>query len=100
MRDWCAAGDDAVRGGVWQAGPVTSVHMPKDKVTGRHQGYGFVEFRSEEDADYAIKVMNMVKLFGKPIRANKSSQNKQSLDVGAWRCAAPLRCSCWCGASL
>jgi splicing factor 3B subunit 4 len=74
--------------------------MPKDKVTGRHQGYGFVEFRSEEDADYAIKVMNMVKLFGKPIRANKSSQNKQSLDVGAWRCAAPLRCSCWCGASL
>lgn len=26
--------------------------MPKDRVTNLHQGYGFVEFRSEEDADY------------------------------------------------
>jgi RNA recognition motif-containing protein len=38
--------------------------MPKDKVTGKHQGYGFVEFRGEEDAEYAIKVMNMVTLKG------------------------------------
>lgn len=75
--------------------------MPKDRVTNAHQGYGFVEFRSEEDADYvifftssvintkvfislskfwgfdhqfllqAIKVLNMIKLFGKPIRVNK-----------------------------
>eukprot|EP00617_Octactis_speculum_P013555 CAMPEP_0185767476 /NCGR_PEP_ID=MMETSP1174-20130828/43967_1 /TAXON_ID=35687 /ORGANISM="Dictyocha speculum, Strain CCMP1381" /LENGTH=348 /DNA_ID=CAMNT_0028451713 /DNA_START=59 /DNA_END=1105 /DNA_ORIENTATION=+ len=66
-----------------QAGPVVSLHMPKDKVTASHQGYGFVEFRSEEDADYAIKVMNMVKLFGKPIRVNKASQDKKTLDVGA-----------------
>jgi len=36
-----------------------------------HQGYGFVEFASEEDADYAIKIMNMIKLYGKPIRVNK-----------------------------
>eukprot|EP01036_Dinobryon_divergens_P019685 gene19685-26897_t len=38
-----------------QSGPVVNVHMPKDKVTGQHQGYGFVEFRSEEDSEYAIK---------------------------------------------
>ncbi|KAK6152913.1 hypothetical protein DH2020_012552 [Rehmannia glutinosa] len=37
---------------------------PKDRVTNAHQGYGFVEFRSEEDADYA-------------------SQDKKSVDVGA-----------------
>lgn len=30
--------------------------MPKDRVTQTHQGYGFVEFMGEEDADYAIKV--------------------------------------------
>lgn len=39
-----------------QAGPVVSVHMPKDRITGSHQGFGFVEFMGEEDADYAIKV--------------------------------------------
>jgi hypothetical protein len=35
-----------------QAGPVTNVYVPKDRVTNTHQGYGFVEFRNEEDADY------------------------------------------------
>lgn len=66
-----------------QGGPVINVHMPKDKVTGIHQGYGFVEFRSEDDAEYAIKVMNMIKLYGKPIKVNKASQDKRQLDVGA-----------------
>lgn len=91
------------------------MYVPKDRVTNLHQGYGFVEFRSEEDADYvshrvppmtivsigfifvkivfifganflcclflafvfvgmitqAIKVLNMIKLYGKPIRVNK-----------------------------
>mmetsp|Transcript_41865 Transcript_41865/g.125293 ORF Transcript_41865/g.125293 Transcript_41865/m.125293 type:complete len:88 (+) Transcript_41865:1425-1688(+) len=35
-----------------QAGPVVNVYLPKDRVTNNHQGYGFVEFRAEEDADY------------------------------------------------
>jgi splicing factor 3B subunit 4 len=48
-----------------------NVYVPKDRVTNLHQGYGFVEFRSEEDADYAIKILNMIKLDGKPIRVNK-----------------------------
>ena len=45
--------------------------MPKDRITQAHQGYGFIEFMGEDDADYAIKVMNMIKLYGKPIRVNK-----------------------------
>lgn len=40
-------------------------------MTQMHQGYGFVEFMGEEDADYSIKIMNMIKLYGKPIRVNK-----------------------------
>jgi splicing factor 3B subunit 4 len=66
-----------------QAGPVVNVYVPKDRVTNLHQNYGFIEYRSEEDADYAIKVLNMIKLHGKPIRVNKASQDKKSLDVGA-----------------
>lgn len=57
--------------------------MPKDRVTQMHQGYGFVEFLGEDDADYAIKIMNMIKLFGKPIRVNKVSAHQKNLDVGA-----------------
>merc|ERR1719356_748287 len=57
--------------------------MPKDRVTLMHQGYGFVEFLSEEDADYSIKIMNMIKLFGKPVRVNKASAHQKNLDVGA-----------------
>ncbi|XP_039299175.1 splicing factor 3B subunit 4 [Nilaparvata lugens] len=66
-----------------QAGPVVNVHMPKDRVTQMHQGYGFVEFLGEDDADYAIKIMNMIKLYGKPIRVNKASAHQKNLDVGA-----------------
>lgn len=40
-------------------------------MTQTHQSYGFVEFLTEEDADYAIKIMNQVRLYGKPIRVNK-----------------------------
>ena len=38
-----------------------------------HQGYGFCEFLTEEDAEYACKIMNQIKLWGKPIRVNKAS---------------------------
>ena len=38
-------------------GGSVNVYVPKDRVTNLHQGYGFIEFRSEEDADY---VSNMI----------------------------------------
>ncbi|KAJ2079408.1 Spliceosome-associated protein 49 [Coemansia sp. RSA 988] len=71
-----------------QAGPVVSVHLPKDRVTQSTQGYGFCEFQSADDAMYAVKIMNMVKMFGKPMRVNMSGgsdrrQQQQQQDVGA-----------------
>ncbi|KAF2206834.1 hypothetical protein CERZMDRAFT_115558 [Cercospora zeae-maydis SCOH1-5] len=60
-----------------QAGPVINVHLPKDRVTQSHQGYGFVEFGSEDDADYACKIMNQIRIYGKPIRVNKASADKR-----------------------
>lgn len=66
-----------------QAGPVANVHLPKDRVSMTHQGYGFCEFLTEEDADYACKIMNQIKLFGKPIRVNKASSDKREVDIGA-----------------
>lgn len=66
-----------------QAGPIVNVFMPKDKITGKYLGYGFVEYRGEVDAEYALKVMNMIKVYDKPIKVNKATQDKRSLDVGA-----------------
>eukprot|EP01100_Stratorugosa_tubuloviscum_P004063 TRINITY_DN1_c1_g2_i1.p1 TRINITY_DN1_c1_g2~~TRINITY_DN1_c1_g2_i1.p1 ORF type:complete len:288 (+),score=163.29 TRINITY_DN1_c1_g2_i1:100-963(+) len=65
-----------------QAGPVVNVHIPRDKLNQEHSGYGFVEFHSEEDAEYAMKIMNMIMLFGKPIRINKASRER-TFDIGA-----------------
>lgn len=48
-----------------------NVHLPKDRVSMSHQGYGFCEFLTEDDAEYACKIMNQIKLYGKPIRVNK-----------------------------
>ena len=62
---------------IYVSSPV-NVHMPKDRVTQSHQGYGFVEFLGEDDADYAIKIMNMIKLYGKPIRVNKVRCDKKN----------------------
>lgn len=67
-----------------QAGRIQNVHLPKDRVTQNHNGYGFVEFMSEEDADYAAKIMNQIRLYGKPIRVNKASADKQkTVEIGA-----------------
>ena len=40
---------------------------------------------SEEDADYSLKILNMIKVFGKPLRINKAAMDKEenSPDVGA-----------------
>ncbi|KAM0754029.1 RNA-binding domain-containing protein [Meredithblackwellia eburnea MCA 4105] len=66
-----------------QAGPVVNVHLPKDRISMSHQGYGFCEFLSEADADYACKILNQIKLYGKPIRVNKASSDRKQLDIGA-----------------
>lgn len=66
-----------------QAGPLVNLHLPKDRITQSHQGYGFAEFQTEQDADYACKVMNGLKLYGKPIRVNKASNDRKQIDIGA-----------------
>ncbi|KAJ2778086.1 Spliceosome-associated protein 49 [Coemansia interrupta] len=67
-----------------QAGPVVNVHLPKDRVTQRPLGYGFCEFQTPADAHYAVQIMNLVKLYNKPLRVNPSSLDRRmQQDVGA-----------------
>lgn len=63
--------------------PAVNVHLPKDRISMAHQGFGFCEFLTEEDAEYACKIMNQIKLWGKPIRVNKvRNRPPLSLDTG------------------
>jgi splicing factor 3B subunit 4 len=69
-----------------QCGPLASVSLPRDRVTSCHQGFAFIEYKSTDDADYAIKILNMVRLYGKPIRINKSAnvdKGSRTADLGA-----------------
>lgn len=78
------AAPDMVYEVMLQMGPIQNIHMPRDRVTQSHQGFGFVEFRTPTDAEYAANVMNGVKLFGKSLRVNKASADKQkTTDIGA-----------------
>ena len=66
-----------------QAGQVVNVTIPRDRVTTSHSGYGFVEFANQTDAEYAVKIMNMIRLYGKPLKVNRATIDKKSLDIGA-----------------
>ncbi|OAA54203.1 Nucleotide-binding, alpha-beta plait [Cordyceps fumosorosea ARSEF 2679] len=65
-----------------QMGPIHNIHMPRDRVTQSHQGFGFVEFRAPADAEYAAAVMNGIKLFGKSLRVNKASADRSRTGPG------------------
>eukprot|EP01128_Nolandella_sp_AFSM9_P007134 TRINITY_DN3822_c0_g1_i1.p1 TRINITY_DN3822_c0_g1~~TRINITY_DN3822_c0_g1_i1.p1 ORF type:complete len:401 (+),score=92.41 TRINITY_DN3822_c0_g1_i1:168-1205(+) len=65
-------------------GPVASVYIPRDKLTREHNNFGFVEFQSANDAQYALRVLGGVAMFGKTLRIKPSSHSKdQTNDIGA-----------------
>lgn len=67
-----------------QVGPVKSVNIPKDKLLKVNQGFGFVEFKNFQDAEYALRVLKGVRLFGRPLKLKKAEHQKtaHSLNTG------------------
>lgn len=65
------------------AGPIHSVNVVKDKVTGAAKGFGFVNFLTEAAKTYALEQMKQVNTArGFPIRCFVSDAKNQLLVVG------------------
>ena len=66
-----------------QCGPIVRVNIPRDRVTNRANGYGFVEFSTSEDARYASTIMNGIRLYGSSIKINSTNVGDEETDIGA-----------------
>lgn len=63
-----------------QMGPVVSVQIPKDKEKDVKNGYAFVEMATEEDARYAVQILNGIPLFSSPMKVTTSNAIKEDED--------------------
>ncbi|ESR54958.1 hypothetical protein CICLE_v10022415mg [Citrus x clementina] len=62
-----------------QAGRVVDLYIPRDKETDKPKGFAFVEYESEEIADYAIKLFSgIVTLYNRTLRFALSGQDKNA----------------------
>jgi cold-inducible RNA-binding protein len=53
-------------------GPVESVTIMRDQMTGRARGFGFVEMGSDEDAQTAITQLNETQVGGRNLTVNEA----------------------------
>ena len=53
-------------------GPVDSVNIVRDQMTGRARGFAFVEMQSDEAAQNAIQKLNETELDGRRIAVNEA----------------------------
>merc|ERR1712150_268931 len=61
-------------------GDLKSVEIPLDMKSGKHRGFGFVEFMEIDDATEAIDNMHDAELFGRTLKVNlaRAPSNKPS----------------------
>ena len=53
-------------------GPVDTVNIVRDQMTGRARGFAFVEMQSDEDAQNAIQRLNDTELDGRKLAVNEA----------------------------
>lgn len=60
-----------------QTSPILHLYYPYDAISKQHRSYCIAEYPTEEDADYAYKVLNMVRLYKKPLRFFKMHEDDE-----------------------
>ncbi|CAL9731099.1 protein Hsh49p [Monosporozyma unispora] len=63
-----------------QVAPVVKINYPKDKILQKYQGYAFIQFETEQDVEYVIKLLhNTVSLYERVLKIRKSTSNVQKV---------------------
>lgn len=57
-----------------EAGQVTDVYIPTDRVTGRPRGFAFATFSSEAEASKAIQLFNQREVGGRRLNVNQAEE--------------------------
>lgn len=60
-----------------KAGPVKSVKIIMDKMSGRSRGFAFVEMETEEAAQAAIQVFDGKELYGRALKVNVAQERTE-----------------------
>jgi RNA recognition motif-containing protein len=53
-------------------GQVSSIHLPKDRETGRLRGFAFVEMGTEAEESSAIEALDGAEWMGRDLKVNKA----------------------------
>merc|ERR1719183_2558165 len=65
-------------------GDVKDVVVPRDVPSGKHRGFGFIEFEETEDAKAAIDNMHNSELMGKVLRVNYAQKPNIKGGMKGW----------------
>jgi cold-inducible RNA-binding protein len=65
-----------------EAGEITEVVVPTDRMSGRPRGFAFVTFASDEAAAAAIQTLDGKELGGRNLRVNEASADRPQRSFG------------------
>ena len=65
-----------------QHGTVEAINLIADRDTGQSKGFGFIEMRTDAEANAAISKLNGKELEGRPIKVNEAKPQARKSDRG------------------
>jgi peptidyl-prolyl isomerase E (cyclophilin E) len=65
---------DVFRAAFLPFGDIVDISIPFDNRTGKHRGFGFVEYEDPDDAQAAVDNMNHAELYGRVLKVNVSNK--------------------------
>ena len=77
--------EESLRSFFGSYGPITSVHLPLDRETGKGRGFAFVEIQDDEMAKKAMADLNGKELDGRALRISEAREQQSNHRGGGSR---------------